>query len=71
MSAVAFEPVRPHMPVEGRSLDEWADYYDGPLSVYYRALHRHYANHFERNAFTSRQYKYQLELDAIEKDETI
>lgn len=70
MSAVALEPVRPHMPVEGRTRDGWAYFYEPELRALYRAMHNHPANSFEWDAFTFKQYKYQLEIDAIETEQS-
>lgn len=56
-------PIRPSMPIEGRSLDSWAYYYDRTLSQWFYDCRQRYATSSEWDDYISEQFSHQSNID--------
>lgn len=62
-SAVALIPIRPEMPINGLSREDWAVKYRRQLSDYYRWSFGHYPDDTEWLILVDLQYDYQRHRD--------
>lgn len=63
MSTLQKEPVRPNMPIEGRSRDTWANDYDPDLSRWYYTCKERHPTSAEWDGWVDDQFNLQITMD--------
>lgn len=60
---MALPPTRPNMPIDGRTLEQWAYYYHDSLFEWFYDCHKYRPGAAEWEQFICRQFDYQITRD--------